>query len=67
MVTAVKSVKTKICILFFKPLMGLITKPIKDELENFVKNLYVKAKNTDSPIDDLLVKALATVLSIEVE
>ena len=47
------------------PLLSLVTQPIKDELTSFVKNLYIKAKNTESPIDDLFVEMLAKILSIE--
>jgi len=49
------------------PFLSLITSPIKTELETFVKNLYVKAKNTESPLDDMFVKLLADILGITVE
>lgn len=49
------------------PLLSLITTPIKTELDSFIKSLYVKAKNTDSPIDDMFIKLLADILGIEVK
>ena len=49
------------------PFLSLITAPIKNELETFIKNLYVKAKATESPIDDMFVKLLGDILGITLE
>lgn len=59
------SILEKIAIFIFKPLLGIISEPIKKEVEKFVKDMYVKAKNTESPLDDLFIKLVATVLSID--
>lgn len=48
-------------------LIKAITPALKDLVEDGVKKLYVKAKSTDSDIDDAFVEALATVLGIDLE
>ena len=47
-----------------KPFINLLTSQIKEELENFVKNLYKKAKSTENVYDDFFVEMLANILSI---
>lgn len=43
----------------------IVTPTIKKALEEFLKDLYVKAKETANPWDDFLVKFLLRVLDIE--
>lgn len=42
-----------------------VTQSLKDELQEFILNLYRKAEATDNPIDDVFVAVLAGILDIE--
>lgn len=49
------------------PLLNNLSPAIRDLLEDFIKDLYQKALETDSPWDDFFVGLLAGLLEIEVE
>jgi uncharacterized membrane protein YqgA involved in biofilm formation len=49
------------------PLIGLISPMLKAEITEAVKKLYEKAKETDSPIDDIFVRFLAAILDVTLE
>ena len=42
-----------------------VTPAIRESLENFLKELYGKAKQTPNPWDDFLVEMLATILGVK--
>lgn len=48
-----------------KPVIGLVTPEIKTLIEQVIKDLYIKAKATSSPYDDLAIEVLAEILSID--
>lgn len=48
------------------PLLNNLSPVIRDLLEGFIKDLYQKALETDSPWDDFFVGLLAELLEIEV-
>ena len=45
-------------------IMGFLTPEIREELENFIRRLYVKAKETPNAFDDFAVKFIAELLKI---
>ena len=50
----------------FSPVFSLLSKEIKSELENFIKDLYKKSEKTENVWDDFFVKMLADILNIDV-
>jgi hypothetical protein len=50
----------------FSTIMPLITPSLKGALEEFLLELYTKARETPNPWDDFLVKFLLRMLSISV-
>ncbi len=51
----------------FSIIFDNLSPEIKKLIQNFVKDLYEKAKKTDSVFDDLGVKVLAAVLNVDLE
>lgn len=49
------------------PLMAALTPQLKEGIKDFVVNLYAKAKETSSPIDDIFVRFLAALLDVDLE
>ena len=49
----------------FLQLFGLVSPQIREELNSFVKGLYVKAQATTSPWDDHAIEVLALILGID--
>jgi hypothetical protein len=49
------------------PLIGLISPMLKGEIAAAVQKLYEKAKESDSPIDDIFVRFLAAILDVTLE
>lgn len=49
------------------PLVGLITPQLKEAIAAFVRDLANKAKETESPLDDIFVKVLAALLDVDLE
>ena len=47
------------------PLLGAVTPQLKGSIQDFIVNLYAKARETDSPIDDVFVRFLAALLSVD--
>ena len=47
--------------------LGAVTPALRETIEKFLKDLYVKAKETKNPWDDFLVELLAGVLGIKLE
>jgi len=47
------------------PLVSIITPQLKAAIDSFVKDLYAKAKETASPIDDIFVRVLAALLEVD--
>jgi hypothetical protein len=56
---------------FFSSLVSVlfenISPELRDMIQDFVKQLYEKAKKTSTPFDDLLVKILASVFGVTLE
>lgn len=48
-------------------ILEAITPALREAIENFLKELYAKAKQTSNPWDDFLVELLAAVLGIKLE
>ncbi len=55
---------TKLAAKIFENLFNIISPEIKNELQKFLNDLYLKAKQTSNPFDDFGVKLLATILNI---
>lgn len=55
----------KIAAKLFETFFNLASPEIKNLLNNFVIDLYNKAKATPNPFDDFAVKTLATILNIQ--
>ena len=47
-------------------IMKLITPVLRETLEEFLQDLYLKAKATPNPVDDILVGILAGLVGVEV-
>lgn len=48
-------------------IIGIVSPEIRELLTEQVQLLYQRAKDTSNPLDDVLVKALAALLQIELE
>ena len=48
-------------------LVGLVTPVLRQVLESAVRELHARARETDNPIDDLLVAVLAGFLDLDPE
>lgn len=48
-------------------LMGAISGPLRELLEQLMKTLYANAKKTPGPVDDIFVRVLATILGVDCE
>ena len=48
-------------------ILSVVTPIIKEQVESFVKELWVKVKQTENPTDDIFVEALAKVLNIDLD
>lgn len=48
-----------------KPIMGILTPMLREELEKFALKFYAKAESTDNPWDDFLAEFLLKILGIE--
>ncbi len=49
------------------PLISLVSPMLKAEITEAVKKLYDKAKESDTPIDDIFVRFLAAILDVTLE
>lgn len=49
-----------------KPIVGIVTPIIREELEKALLKLYAKAEASDNPWDDFLVEILLKILGIPV-
>jgi len=49
------------------PLLAALTPTLKAALTDSIKDLYVKAQDSSSPLDDIFVRFLAALLDIELE
>jgi cobalamin biosynthesis protein CobD/CbiB len=49
------------------PLIGLISPMLKGEIETAIRKLYDKAKESDSPVDDIFIRFLAGLLGVNLE
>lgn len=57
----------KIGVKIFSLLLPQLTPEIRKLLEQYLKDLYQKAKATDNILDDLVIKIIADLLKIDVE
>lgn len=57
----------KFGIKLFALILPAVTPAIKEALDTFLKNLYMKAKDTPNPFDDLFIKLLLDLLQIYVD
>ena len=51
----------------FVNLLAAVSPQIRDAFREFLKGLYVKAKQTENPWDDLFVEVIATVMKIDLD
>jgi len=49
------------------PLFSMLAPELKSELTSFLQALYIKAKATTSPADDMVIKLIADILSIDLK
>ena len=52
--------------LFLKPMLGLASPMIREELRKLLQSWYNKAKATENPIDDFLVEFIADLLGVNI-
>ena len=46
-------------------IIGILSPEIRTGIEEAIRGLYVKAKATDNPIDNMFVETLATMLRVD--
>ncbi len=49
------------------PIVGLLTPQLRGLIESTLKDWYAKAKETESPFDDVLVRIIAALLDVPLE
>ena len=57
----------KLFIPLLPQILGLVTPALRRALEDVIKDLYKRARETENPIDDILVGILAALLSIDMD